>query len=130
MSPDHLAWFAKADEDLSMIEIGLAGGAPSAQMCIHAQQLAEKYLKAFLVRHLVVPPRIHDLERLLDLCVGHDSRLESLRADCILATQLAAHCRYPGWSEGPTSTDVADVVAAARRVRSAVRDIVLPEGEA
>ena len=33
-----------------MIDIGIAGHAPWPQLCVHAQQLAEKYLKGYLAQ--------------------------------------------------------------------------------
>jgi HEPN domain-containing protein len=35
--------------------------------CFHAQQAAEKYLKALLARHGLEVPRTHVIEQLLDL---------------------------------------------------------------
>lgn len=128
MSPDHAAWFKKADEDLAMIEIGLAGGAPWPQLCLHAQQLGEKYLKGFLVRHQVLPPRIHDLQKLLDLCAIHDRSLGSLREDCIQLTEFGGRSRYPGWSDEPGEGDGRAAVEAARRIRDAIRQRVPDEG--
>lgn len=124
MSPDHGAWFKKADEDLAMIDIGMAGHAPWPQLCIHAQQLAEKYLKGFLVFHGVLPPKIHDLERLLDLCASHDQSLASLREDCLSLTGAGSRSRYPGWDDVPDESEGRSVVEAARRVRNAIRQRV------
>ena len=121
MQPDHRAWFAKADEDLAMIEIGLAGHAPWAQLCLHAQQLAEKYLKGYLVSRDVLPPKVHDLERLLGLCVVHDASLESLRDDCVRLLEASGRSRYPGW-DGPDESAATAAIEAARGVRSAIRE--------
>ena len=119
MSTDHLAWFAKADEDLAMIEIGIAGKAPWAPLCVHAQQLAEKYLKGYLVSRGVLPPKVHDLERLLDLCAAQDASLESLRQDCVRLLEVSSRSRYPGW-DVPNEESGAAAVDGARRVRTAV----------
>ena len=37
-------------------------------VCYHCQQCVEKYLKAYLIAQGITPPRIHDLEDLLNLC--------------------------------------------------------------
>lgn len=129
MHPDHRAWFTKADEDLAMIEIGLAGNAPWPQLCVHAQQLAEKYLKGYLVSRAVLPPKIHDLERLLDLCALHDVSLEFLRDDCVRLLEASGRARYPGW-DGPDESAATAAIEAARRVRSAIRDRTASDTEA
>lgn len=47
-------WLAKADEDLAVAEHLLADESPYlAAIAFHAQQAAEKYIKAFLVRRQV-----------------------------------------------------------------------------
>jgi len=121
MSPDHAAWFAKGDEDLAMIEIAVAARGPWPQIAYHAQQLAEKYLKGFLVHHGILPPRVHDLQRLLDLCAVHDPTLETLRDDCIGLTEAGARARYPGWTDEPGATEGQNAVAAAKRVQESIR---------
>lgn len=48
--PDHRAWLGKADEDLEMARRALDPMGPLPTMaCYHAQQAAEKHLKAYLV---------------------------------------------------------------------------------
>lgn len=67
---DPSAWFAKAENDLLSIENNVsAARVPWDIVTFHAQQAAEKYLKGFLVHRGSVPPKIHDLSRLLDLCL-------------------------------------------------------------
>ena len=61
-------WLGRAEEDLGVAEHLLKGGAPYlASVAFHAQQAAEKFLKARLVHHQVPFPKTHDLARLLDL---------------------------------------------------------------
>jgi len=38
-------------------------------ICFHAQQCAEKYLKAWLIEAAAAFPRVHDLEAVADLCL-------------------------------------------------------------
>ena len=44
-------------------------------VCYHCHQGAEKYLKAYLLEQGMTPPRIHDLEDLLNLCALHEAAL-------------------------------------------------------
>ena len=110
-----------------MIEIGLTGGAPWPQLAIHAQQLAEKYLKGFLVFHEVLPPKVHDLERLIELCVSHDPTLESLHEDCARLVEVSGRSRYPGEAD-PTEAEARTAIDAARRVRNAIRQRIPANG--
>lgn len=80
---NYAAWIAKADNDFLNIENNLkAGRVPWDTVCFHAQQGAEKLLKAFLVFHGRPLLRTHDLIALLAACVAVDSGLGSLEEDC------------------------------------------------
>lgn len=58
-------WLRYANADLVLARIALPEGATYAQLCCHAQQAAEKAIKAVLVHRLVPFPRTHSIERLL-----------------------------------------------------------------
>lgn len=64
--------------------------------CFHAQQCAEKYMKARLQEEGIAFPKTHDLERLLDLLLPIEPTWDTMRADLILLTQDAVEVRYPG----------------------------------
>ena len=61
--------------------------------CFHAQQAAEKYLKAFLVYHSIDFPRTHDLDFLLSLCIKIESSLESI--NLMDLSEFGVAIRYP-----------------------------------
>lgn len=62
------AWVRKAENDLRNIELVLpAEDAPFDTVCFHAQQAAEKYLKALLTVHGRPFGKTHDLFQLLSL---------------------------------------------------------------
>lgn len=64
-----LAWVAKAENDLRMVRLALAAKPPVTDgACFHAQQCAEKYLKAILVARDQSFPKTHDLVELSRLC--------------------------------------------------------------
>ena len=83
--PDEVArelareWLAKADVDLSAARVLLDTGAHADAVAFHAQQAAEKALKAFLVWNQVEFPKTHDIKRLLVLCRSVDAELAHLR---------------------------------------------------
>ncbi len=70
------AWFEKAESDRLCIENNLAASrAPWDTVVFHAQQAAEKLLKALLVAAGEAVPRTHDLGALLSLAMAAASRL-------------------------------------------------------
>jgi hypothetical protein len=72
-------WVARADEDLSVARHLLAEKLPyHGAIGFHAQQAAEKLLKAYLVAHQVEFPETHGLGRLLDLIVPVDGDRPSI----------------------------------------------------
>jgi HEPN domain-containing protein len=48
--------------------------------CFHAQQTAEKYLKAFLQEQGVAFPKTHNLIELLELCIPLDATFDTIRS--------------------------------------------------
>ena len=122
--PKWTAWVSKAEHDLRAIRAirqALSGEEPPWDVvCFHAQQAAEKMLKAFLACHEQQPPKTHDLTALLGLCRGLDATLESLGDDCDLLTDFAVESRYPADLDEPQKEDAAAAVAAAERVWKAI----------
>ena len=57
----------KAEEDLTAAAqiLKLGRTCPTAIVCFHAQQCAEKYLKAYLVCSLMAFQKTHDMEALI-----------------------------------------------------------------
>ena len=65
-------WVEKAEHDLRNAEhtLTLQEDCPFDTVCYHAQQCAEKYLKAFLISKSQDFPRTHDLRLLLQLALA------------------------------------------------------------
>jgi HEPN domain-containing protein len=74
-------WLAYADEDLHLARHGLTmpERPPYRLIAYHAQQCAEKHLKAYLVFHAIDFPFTHNLRRLLELCAAQADWSEQLR---------------------------------------------------
>ncbi|MFN8423259.1 MAG: HEPN domain-containing protein [Anaerolineae bacterium] len=81
--------------------------------CFHAQQCAEKYLKALLAQHGAAFPKTHHLIDLLDLCLRHDPMLEPWRPTLLLLGPYGVRYRYPG-----ESAERADALAAIRALNT------------
>jgi HEPN domain-containing protein len=89
-------------------------------VAFHAQQCAEKYLKALLSLRAVDFPRIHDIAELLALAEMGERVALSVEEQRLL-TGYATVTRYPGDYEPVTVTEARRAVTMARRVRAAVR---------
>ena len=112
----------KAEEDLVLAEHGLnlRENCPYDLICYHAQQCAEKYLKALLTGHALRVPRTHDLRFLIrqmpaDLHLG-------IELDHVLAlNRYSIETRYPENWDDIERPEAERAVALARAVRDAVR---------
>lgn len=121
---NYRAWLTKAEHDLLNIENNIqAARIPWDTVCFHAQQVAEKVLKGFLVYHRRKPEKTHNLVALLERCVAIDPTLNDLGEDCRDLTFFAVKTRYPG--DVHTSKEEGEaMIDAAYRVRSRVLDLL------
>jgi len=91
-------WVDKAEGDFRLAHLALeAVDDPIPEgACFHAQQCAEKYLKAFLQEQGEMVPRSHTLIPLLTTCLPHDANFEDLRDYLLDLENYAVAVRYPG----------------------------------
>ena len=120
-SDEAAAWLQFGADDLATARV-LLGAMPSRvrQSLFHAQQAAEKSLKAFLIWHEQPFPLTHDLAVLLRLCVSIDSGIAPGVEPALDLTQFAARFRYPGEDEVPSLEEARQWVAAAAGVLDCV----------
>jgi HEPN domain-containing protein len=88
-------------------------------VCFHAQQCAEKYLKAFIIEHQLEFQPIHDLEVLLEKVVPIRPEFEFIRDLLLLLNDYAVSIRYPG--ETATKEEAYAALKAVRTVRKFIR---------
>jgi len=117
-----LEWIAKAEGDYASAgrEYRARRNPNYDAVCFHAQQVAEKYLKAWLQEQGIVFPRTHNLIALLELCLPLDASFESLRGALILLERYAVQYRYPG--EAADRDDARLAFQTCRAVRTFMRD--------
>lgn len=128
-SGDWIAWIEKAEHDLMAADLLVAGTDPLWDIvAFHAQQAAEKYLKAFLVLNGAQPPKIHDLPKLVRLCGALAGEFAEFGPDAEFLSPLAVFARYPGDPDEPSREDAARGIDIARRIRDRVRQH-LPESD-
>ena len=116
-------WVEKAEHDLKNAEHTLQlpdQECPFDTVAFHAQQCAEKSLKAFLVSHQVDFQKGHDLGQLLHLCTMAPDLVREL--DTIeRLNPYAVEARYPGEWEPIHRAEAQGAVALARTVYDTVR---------
>jgi len=100
MKPMTREWAAKAEGDFATMEReSRARKNPNYDaLCFHAQQCAEKYLKARLSEAGIVFGKVHDLVALLEQALAVEPLWEVYRADLAALTDYAVSFRYPGES--------------------------------
>jgi HEPN domain-containing protein len=109
-------WLRHARSDLALAQQRQVPDVLLATLCFHAQQTAEKSLKAVLVQRGVAFPYTHDLARLITLAqsVGLPWP-EALDAAATL-TVYAAGSRYPGPGGEILDAEYRQATALAQRV--------------
>lgn len=113
---DPAAWVNYEDDDLDTARYGLRRKKTSTYIiCFHAQQGIGKYLKAILVAHRIVFPKIHDLKRLNDMLVSSGIILGVASAILDRVSWYAVMVRYPG--DQPTLDKAKEAVETAKLVR-------------
>lgn len=119
-------WVMKADSDLANARYILETDGPFDTVCFHAQQGAEKYLKAFLGLHGRRIKKTHELKHLLAECSRFAPIAESDALDLDGLSEYAITARYDTkfW---PTRETAAEALALAMRIVDILRTRMPPE---
>jgi HEPN domain-containing protein len=121
-------WLQKADADARAMHLVMEGDDPLTGIaCFHAQQCAEKCLKAFLTAHERVVEKTHDLTDLHELCVEVESDFRTFEEVCSELTGYAVEVRYPG-EEDPSVEQARTMIEAADRISRFTRDALDLDG--
>lgn len=117
--PERLAevgrWLRFAREDLATAELIVEHDRPARQACFHAQQAAEKSIKAALIFLQTEFPYRHDLDFLRTL-LPDGWLLKENPQDLAELTAWAVRARYPGSSREATEEGAKTAVEQARGV--------------
>jgi len=100
MKPLTREWIEKAEGDWSTArrELRVRKSPNFDAVCFHAQQCAEKYLKALLQERAAAIPRTHNLEALAKPLLTTSPALAALAASLRTLGAYAVETRYPGRS--------------------------------
>lgn len=108
---------ARAEEDIALVRASLgAAEITDSIVGFHAQQAAEKLLKAALARRRVTYPFTHDLERLLELAEGALGERPPEEGSLAALTPWAVEFRYGDVPEG--DLDRSRTLALLERLRA------------
>jgi len=110
-------WIEKAEGDWQVAHREMQAPNPVWDaVCFHAQQCAEKYLKAFLEENNITFRKIHDLVRLLTLSGRLLSELDSLKPQLAHLSTFGIAARYPGTQANRQAAEEAMKIAEDVRI--------------
>ena len=110
-------WLRYAKSDLELARIEKPEGVLLENLCFHAQQAAEKTLKAVLIFLEIDFPRTHNIRTLLDLLPEGVDVPQEVEESAIL-TDYAVESRYPRNSEPVDDEEYRQVLDLAETVVS------------
>lgn len=122
-------WIQKADGDFRTAERELhsAEDPNFDAACYHAQQCVEKMLKALLISRKIMPPRTHNLSKLVELLKPGFPNLQFEVADLDFLTLAGVAFRYPGVSA--TRENAERAVSICERLRQGLSDLLRGDQE-
>ena len=111
------AWLRRARSDLSLGRAALqTKDVLPEDACFHAQQCAEKALKALLLHLGVDFPRTHVIEVLLDLLKTQGVDIPTGVDEAFALSEYAVQTRYPGEWEPVTKSEARQAIEQAALV--------------
>ena len=121
-------WLEKATEDFDVAEFLDSHDAPYPHViAFHAQQAAEKYLKALLSWRQVEFPKTHDLAKLLDLLADSDPALADTLREAEELTPFGVDVRYPSALSKVPPAAARGALRLAAQVRTRILGLLTPE---
>ena len=112
-----LDWMKRARSNLQLGKAALrTRGVMPEDACFHAQQCAEKALKALLLRSDISFPKTHAIEVLLDLLKANGKNVPGGVDEAFGLSQYAVQARYPGEWEAVTKTEAKQALGLAELV--------------
>ena len=111
------AWLRRAESDLTLARLGAAAENVLPEDAVfHAQQCAEKAIKAVLLKHAGQFPFSHDLDLLIERLNDLELQLPEFVLTAGDLTQYAVQTRYPGDWEPVDEGEMVEVIAQASKI--------------
>ena len=108
-------WLRHAWSDLELARVERNPKILLEDLCFHAQQAAEKALKAVLILRSVAFPKTHNIRTLIDFLPEGLNLPEEAKGAAIL-TDYAVQTRYPGDLEPVTEEEYREALRIAEAV--------------
>lgn len=123
-------WIAKAENDLKIAQDEIKTENPATDaICFHAQQCAEKYLKAYLIFNQKHFKKTHNIARLIELCKDISPDYEFLYTiNAHSLTDYAVEIRYGEEIYFPPVEESREAIEIAEKVREFVRKKLIESG--
>jgi HEPN domain-containing protein len=112
---DAREWLRRAQSDLTLAR-AKPQGVYLEDLCFHAQQAAEKAIKALLIRREIEFPYTHDLAKLASSLEKAAGQLPDSIRQAERLTQFAVETRYPGAAPAVGETEYREAVRLAEEV--------------
>ncbi len=122
MKAETTEWVQKAEGDMNTAqrEFSVKEDPNHDAVCFHAQQCAEKYLKARIIEEGLPVTRTHDLEVILNQLLIFEASLSDLIQAVRILSAMAIEVRYPGMSAD--EDDAAEALRSSKKIRDAIRN--------
>jgi HEPN domain-containing protein len=118
---DPREWVNRARSDLEIAK-SRKEGIYLEDLCFHAQQAAEKAIKAFLIKHGVEFPYVHDIAQLLTLLEEIGQLIPEQIREAERLTRFAVISRYPGIAPPTSLEEYDEAVSVAEKLVRWVED--------
>jgi HEPN domain-containing protein len=114
-------WLIKAEQDMKASQT-LAGSVPPLlyPACFHAQQAAEKFIKALLTKLQIEFPKTHSIERLIELLYPELPDVCSEIMEAADLTHYGVEVRYPGDMPEPEEQETLEAIKIVGKVRDTI----------
>lgn len=118
MKVETQEWVTKAEKDWPSLNRDMIWPTDVNydDVCYHAQQCAEKYLKARLTEAVVYFPKTHNLRELLSLALPLEPGWDILLPALLVLNPYAVEFRYPGYTATRENAEDAQQICAEVRV--------------
>lgn len=117
-------WFDAALSDYNYALVGLKENEVYPQVAFLSQQIAEKYLKGFLILNGVNIQKVHELPKLLDECIKINNNLENLRDACEILTGFYTEVRYPPDIPDYTKDEILEAFNNAKLIKETIELLI------
>ena len=121
----HEEWLYKADNDIESAKYLLLSSKPFYDIVVyHAQQCAEKALKAYLVFQKQDVDKTHNLIALVARCKEFSSSFEELKNEIIFLNPYATQFRYPLGELLPSKDETIEAILYAENILGFVKRLI------